>query len=63
MLTIPVVPALMSRFPKPRSELMDLATIIGDRHKMAALLHLYEEYIGEEWYEPWESYIWTAGEL
>lgn len=53
----------MAQFPQHQSELLDLSVIIGDAVKMASLVQLYEEYISEEWYEPWDSFIWIAGEL
>ena len=55
--------SVMANFPQPTSELFDLCIIIGDPTRLAALMHLYQEYISEEWYEPWESYIWVAGDL
>ena len=45
------------------SPLIDASLIIGDAQLLARAVHLYEEYIGQEWYEPWDSFAWVAGEL
>ena len=48
---------------KEESELNKLSVIVGSEDTLVKLVNLYEEYISEEWYEPWESFIWVAGEL
>ena len=63
LLSFSAVIVVMAQFPQHQSELLDLSVIIGDAVKMASLVQLYEEYISEEWYEPWDSFIWIAGEL
>ena len=45
------------------SALSSLSVMVGSERLLLVLLHLYEEYISQEWYQPWESFIWIAGEL
>ena len=45
------------------SSLSSLSVMVGTERILLVLLHLYEEYISQEWYQPWDSFIWIAGEL
>ncbi|KAK3085392.1 hypothetical protein FSP39_002678 [Pinctada imbricata] len=53
----------MSRFPKPTSPLTDLRVIMGDNSKLSALVHLFEEHLSQEWFEPWEMFNWVVNNL
>ena len=45
------------------SELSSLHILVGGEDILHKVLYLYEEYISQEWYPPWENFIWIAGEL
>ncbi|KAK2149703.1 hypothetical protein LSH36_441g01057 [Paralvinella palmiformis] len=55
--------SVSSRLPEPSSDLFDLCAIFGSHEHLANLVCLYEEYIGEEWYKPWDNFNWMAGQL
>lgn len=55
--------AVSGRFPQPSSELNRVSVIVGSEERLAVLVDLYEDYISQEWYQPWDSLIWVAGEL
>lgn len=53
----------VSRFPKPSSILSDLKVVCGDKDQLSALVHLFENHIGKEWFEPWDSFNWVVNNL
>uniref|UniRef100_K1PHE9 Uncharacterized protein n=1 Tax=Magallana gigas TaxID=29159 RepID=K1PHE9_MAGGI len=58
-----VVDVDISRFPKPSSILSDLKVVCGDKDQLSALVHLFENHIGKEWFEPWDSFNWVVNNL
>ena len=50
-------------FPSPAQTSVTCLSLWAAPEKLAKLVHLYEEYIAEEWYEPWDTFNWVAGEL
>ncbi|ESO82885.1 hypothetical protein LOTGIDRAFT_108770 [Lottia gigantea] len=48
------------RFPVSSCKLTDINIIIGDKQYLYHLLSLYEDYISEEWYEPWDQLNWVV---
>ena len=57
------VAASLSRFSRSSSALTDVSVIHGSPQQLMELVERYEAYISEEWYQPWDSYAWVAGEL
>ena len=53
----------MWRFPPPSSELTDLSVIVGSAARLARLDKLYEDYLSQEWFQPWEAFSWVVGDL
>jgi len=49
--------------PKPSTELLAVALLLGGEERFHDLLFRYEEYIDEEWYHPWSTHNWLADEL
>ncbi|XP_062567299.1 RAB11-binding protein RELCH homolog [Saccostrea cucullata] len=58
-----VVDVDISRFPKPCSLLTDLKVVCGDKDQLSAFVHLFEHHIGQEWFEPWDSFNWVVNNL
>ncbi|XP_022335472.2 RAB11-binding protein RELCH homolog isoform X2 [Crassostrea virginica] len=58
-----VVDVDVSRFPKPSSLLTDLKVVCGDKDQLSALVYLFEHHIGQEWFEPWDSFNWVVNNL
>ncbi|XP_069112711.1 RAB11-binding protein RELCH homolog isoform X2 [Argopecten irradians] len=56
-------PVDASRFPKPSSALSDLKTVVGGGQELSALMHLYEDHITQEWFEPWDNFNWVVNNL
>ncbi|KAM9775295.1 RAB11-binding protein RELCH homolog isoform 2-T2 [Syngnathus typhle] len=58
------VPAIeVTRFPRPASPLQDVATIIGSREMLSALLLLYDHQLEHEGTTGWESLLWVVNQL
>ncbi|CAH1780274.1 unnamed protein product, partial [Owenia fusiformis] len=53
----------IARFPKPSSQLTDLSTIVGSRATLARYIYLYEAYIAEEWFAPWDGFSWATDDM
>ncbi|CAH2284110.1 lisH domain and HEAT repeat-containing KIAA1468 homolog isoform X1 [Pelobates cultripes] len=53
----------VTRFPRPMSPLQDVATIIGSREQLAALLQLYDHQLEHEGTTGWESLLWVVNQL
>ncbi|KAM4688480.1 RAB11-binding protein RELCH isoform 3-T3 [Discoglossus pictus] len=53
----------LTRFPRPMSPLQDVATIIGSREQLAALLQLYDYQLEHEGTTGWESLLWVVNQL
>ncbi|KAG8571922.1 hypothetical protein GDO81_011829 [Engystomops pustulosus] len=53
----------VTRFPRPISPLQDVATIIGSREQLAALLQLYDHQLEHEGTTGWESLLWVVNQL
>lgn len=53
----------MTRFPRPASPLQDVATIIGSREMLSALLLLYDHQLEHEGTTGWESLLWVVNQL
>ncbi|KAG9479421.1 hypothetical protein GDO78_012873 [Eleutherodactylus coqui] len=53
----------VTRFPRPISPLQDVATIIGSREQLAALLQLYDYQLEHEGTTGWESLLWVVNQL
>ncbi|XP_034717643.1 RAB11-binding protein RELCH homolog isoform X3 [Etheostoma cragini] len=58
------VPAIeVTRFPRPASPLQDVATIIGSRELLSALLLLYDYQLEHEGTTGWDSLLWVVNQL
>ncbi|XP_061777958.1 RAB11-binding protein RELCH homolog isoform X4 [Nerophis ophidion] len=58
------IPAIeVTRFPRPASSLQDVATIIGSREMLSALLLLYDHQLEHEGTTGWESLLWVVNQL
>ncbi|KAF3703486.1 LisH domain and HEAT repeat-containing protein KIAA1468 -like protein [Channa argus] len=58
------IPAIeVTRFPRPASPLQDIATIIGNREMLSALLLLYDHQLEHEGTTGWESLLWVVNQL
>lgn len=58
------MPAIeVTRFPRPASPLQDVATIIGSREMLSALLILYDHQLEHEGTTGWESLLWVVNQL
>uniref|UniRef100_A0AAY4AAP0 LisH domain-containing protein n=1 Tax=Denticeps clupeoides TaxID=299321 RepID=A0AAY4AAP0_9TELE len=58
------VPSIeVTRFPRPASPLQDVATIVGSREQLAALLQLYDHQLQHEGTTGWESLLWVVNQL
>lgn len=53
----------VTRFPRPASPLQDVATIIGNRELLSALLQLYDHQLEHEGTTGWESLLWVVNQL
>ncbi|XP_017283901.1 RAB11-binding protein RELCH homolog isoform X3 [Kryptolebias marmoratus] len=53
----------VTRFPRPASPLQDMATIIGSREMLSALLLLYDHQLEHEGTTGWESLLWVVNQL
>lgn len=53
----------VTRFPRPASPLQDVATIIGSREMLSALLLLYDHQLEHEGTTGWESLLWVVNQL
>ncbi|KAM8811669.1 RAB11-binding protein RELCH isoform 2-T2 [Eudromia elegans] len=53
----------VTRFPRPVSPLQDVATIIGSREQLAALLQLYDYQLEHEGTTGWETLLWVVNQL
>lgn len=53
----------VTRFPRPASPLQDVATIIGSREMLSALLQLYDHQLEHEGTTGWESLLWVVNQL
>jgi len=51
------------RFTRSNSRLTDLVTIVGNKWHLGALVKLFEEHIGQEWFEPWDNLNWLVNNL
>ncbi|XP_066577873.1 RAB11-binding protein RELCH homolog isoform X3 [Amia ocellicauda] len=58
-----IQPIEVTRFPRPASPLQDVATIIGSREQLAALLQLYDHQLEHEGTTGWESLLWVVNQL
>ncbi|KAM6971673.1 RAB11-binding protein RELCH homolog isoform 2-T3 [Tautogolabrus adspersus] len=58
------IPAIeVTRFPRPVSPLQDVATIIGSREMLSALLILYDHQLEHEATTGWDSLLWVVNQL
>ncbi|XP_070841755.1 RAB11-binding protein RELCH homolog isoform X6 [Chaetodon trifascialis] len=58
------IPAIeVTRFPRPASPLQDVATIIGSREMLSALLLLYDHQLEHEGTTGWDSLLWVVNQL
>lgn len=58
------IPAIeVTRFPRPASPLQDVATIIGSREMLSALLILYDHQLEHEGTTGWESLLWVVNQF
>uniref|UniRef100_A0A1A7WXA1 LisH domain and HEAT repeat-containing protein KIAA1468 n=1 Tax=Iconisemion striatum TaxID=60296 RepID=A0A1A7WXA1_9TELE len=58
------IPAIeVTRFPRPASPLQDMATIIGSREMLSALLLLYDHQLEHEGTTGWDSLLWVVNQL
>nr|XP_020462109.1 lisH domain and HEAT repeat-containing protein KIAA1468 homolog isoform X1 [Monopterus albus] len=58
------VPAIeVTRFPRPASPLQDVATLIGSREMLSALLLLYDHQLEHEGTTGWDSLLWVVNQL
>ncbi|KAK2859357.1 hypothetical protein Q5P01_003977 [Channa striata] len=58
------IPAIeVTRFPRPASPLQDVATIIGSREILSALLLLYDHQLEHEGTTGWDSLLWVVNQL
>ncbi|KAF7662839.1 hypothetical protein LDENG_00224710 [Lucifuga dentata] len=58
------IPAIeVTRFPRPASPLQDVATIIGSREMLSALLLLYDHQLEHEGTTCWDSLLWVVNQL
>ncbi|XP_056869004.1 RAB11-binding protein RELCH homolog isoform X11 [Takifugu flavidus] len=58
------IPAIeVTRFPRPASPLQDVATIIGSREMLSALLLLYDHQLEHEGTTGWESLLWVVNQF
>ncbi|XP_037311437.2 RAB11-binding protein RELCH homolog isoform X5 [Pungitius pungitius] len=53
----------VTRFPRPASPLQDVATIIGSREMLSALLLLYDYQLEHEGTTGWDSLLWVVNQL
>ncbi|XP_029002545.1 RAB11-binding protein RELCH homolog isoform X2 [Betta splendens] len=53
----------VTRFPRPASPLQDVATIIGSRELLSALLLLYDHQLEHEGTTSWDSLLWVVNQL
>ncbi|TNN86572.1 LisH domain and HEAT repeat-containing protein KIAA1468 [Liparis tanakae] len=53
----------VTRFPRPASPLQDVATIIGSREMLSALLLLYDNQLEHEGTTGWDSLLWVVNQL
>ncbi|KAM9713012.1 RAB11-binding protein RELCH homolog isoform 4-T4 [Menidia menidia] len=56
-------PIEVTRFPRPASPLQDVATIIGSREMLSALLLLYDHQLEHEGTTGWDSLLWVVNQL
>ncbi|XP_035286904.1 RAB11-binding protein RELCH homolog isoform X1 [Anguilla anguilla] len=56
-------PIEVTRFPRPASPLQDLATVVGSREQLAALLQQYEHQLNHEGTTGWASLLWVVNQL
>nr|XP_046227152.1 RAB11-binding protein RELCH homolog isoform X1 [Scatophagus argus] len=58
------IPAIeVTRFPRPASPLQDVATIIGSREMLSALLQLYDHQLEHEGTTSWDSLLWVVNQF
>ncbi|XP_075907281.1 RAB11-binding protein RELCH homolog isoform X5 [Nelusetta ayraudi] len=58
------IPAIeVTRFPRPASPLQDVATIIGSREMLSALLLLYDHQLEHEGTTSWDSLLWVVNQF
>ncbi|XP_035521946.1 RAB11-binding protein RELCH homolog isoform X2 [Morone saxatilis] len=53
----------VTRFPRPASPLQDVATLIGSREMLGALLLLYDHQLELEGTTGWDSLLWVVNQL
>ncbi|XP_041824358.1 RAB11-binding protein RELCH homolog isoform X3 [Melanotaenia boesemani] len=53
----------VTRFPRPASPLQDVATIIGSREMLSALLLLYDHQLEHEGTTGWDSLLWVVNQF
>ncbi|KAM4606721.1 RAB11-binding protein RELCH homolog isoform 5-T5 [Polymixia lowei] len=58
-----IPPIEVTRFPRPASPLQDVATIIGSREMLSALLLLYDYQLEHEGTTGWDSLLWVVNQL
>uniref|UniRef100_A0A6Q2ZBZ4 LisH domain-containing protein n=1 Tax=Esox lucius TaxID=8010 RepID=A0A6Q2ZBZ4_ESOLU len=56
-------PIEVTRFPRPASPLQDVATIVGSRETLSALLILYDYQLEHEGTTGWDSLLWVVNQL
>ncbi|KAJ8272746.1 hypothetical protein GJAV_G00092960 [Gymnothorax javanicus] len=56
-------PIEVTRFPRPASPLQDLATVVGSREQLAALLQQYEDQLNHEGTTGWDTLLWVVNQL
>ncbi|XP_041736117.1 RAB11-binding protein RELCH homolog isoform X2 [Coregonus clupeaformis] len=58
-----IPPIEVTRFPRPASPLQDLATIVGSRETLSALLILYDYQLEHDGTTGWDSLLWVVNLL
>ncbi|XP_055737572.1 RAB11-binding protein RELCH homolog isoform X1 [Salvelinus fontinalis] len=58
-----IPPIEVTRFPRPASPLQDIATIVGSRETLSALLILYDYQLEHEGTTGWDSLLWVVNQL
>uniref|UniRef100_A0A4W5PU86 RAB11 binding and LisH domain, coiled-coil and HEAT repeat containing n=1 Tax=Hucho hucho TaxID=62062 RepID=A0A4W5PU86_9TELE len=58
-----IPPIEVTRFPRPASPLQDIATIVGSREMLSALLILYDYQLEHEGTTGWDSLLWVVNQL
>ncbi|XP_041717572.1 RAB11-binding protein RELCH homolog isoform X7 [Coregonus clupeaformis] len=58
-----IPPIEVTRFPRPASPLQDVATIVGSRETLSALLILYDYQLEHEGTTGWDSLLWVVNQL